>query len=98
MSNGTLHLTSQNLSVVDDVDVVPKGNTGLDEDDQNPEVTDLGDGYVEINGYVFYENWDEIDPPGSEGEPEIPHEVVTAEFEAMLKQRLRRGWSVFRDA
>ena len=90
MSKGTLHLASRHVSVVDDVD------DELAEDDavselavQKLDVIDLGDGYVELNGTVFYEDWDEIDPPGSDDEPGIPHEVVMAEIWAMLKKPVR---------
>jgi hypothetical protein len=69
-------LASESISVVDDVSSVAEPDSGTGPDEQNFEARDLGDGYVEINGYVFYENWDEIDPPGSDDEPEIPHEEV----------------------
>lgn len=45
------------------------------------------DGFVTVGGYVFYENWDEIDPPGrDDDEPEIPHEEVMAKIRALLKK------------
>jgi len=43
------------------------------------------DGTLELNGYFFEVDWDEIDPP--EGHPdaqEIPHETVVAEIRAFL--------------
>ena len=43
------------------------------------------DGTLELNGYFFEVDWDEIDPP--EGHPdaqEIPHETVVAEIRALL--------------
>jgi len=93
MRKGTLHLASQDISVVDDVDdelVEDDVESESVEIDWNPKATDLGDGYVEINGYVFYENWDEIDPPGSDDEPEIPHEEVMAYVADLLKKRRAR--------
>ena len=43
-------------------------------------VIDHPDGTVEIDGYFFEINWDEIDPPdGSADGPGIPHEEAMAE-------------------
>ena len=53
----------------------------------DPEVIDLGGGYIEINGNVFYEDWDEIDPPDCENEEEIPHEEVMAYLRDLIKKR-----------
>jgi hypothetical protein len=79
-------LKSEDISVVDDVstDVVLESVGELE--GQNVEVRDLGGGYVEINGYVFQEDWDEIDPPGSEDEPEFSHEEVVAGIRNLAKE------------
>jgi hypothetical protein len=46
----------------------------------DPEVIDLGDGYIGSNGHVFHEDLGKIDPPASEDEEEIPHDQVMARF------------------
>jgi hypothetical protein len=89
MQIGPLHLASQDISVVDDVshDSVECVSQGSGGSDQDSEVIDRGDGYIEINGNLFYENWDEIDPPGSDDEPEIPHEEVVAYIRDLVEKR-----------
>ena len=43
-------------------------------------VIDHPDGTVEVDGYFFEVDWDEIDPPdGSAEGPDIPHEEAMAE-------------------
>lgn len=93
MSKGTLHSASEGLSVVDDVEDAPACSSQVARDaHDDPEVIDLGGGYIEINGNVFYEDWDKIDPPGCEDEEEIPHEEVMAYLRELERQnRERRG-------
>jgi hypothetical protein len=86
VSRGTPHFSSECVSVVDDVlDSLVSSSRQVESDD-NQQVIDLGNGYLEIDGCVFYEDLDEI--AGSDGDevPGIPHEVVMAEIREMLKK------------
>jgi hypothetical protein len=79
-------LSSAEISVVDDQpESTVRTSEAINERGEVIEVIHLGDGYVDINGYIFHDDWDEIDPPGSDDQPEIPHEVVMAEIFEMLK-------------
>ncbi len=92
MRNGPMFFASRDLSVVDDVadTLVARGDQDPDEIGQSHPAIDLGGGYIEINGYVFHEDWNEIDPPGSDDEPEIPHEEVMAYLHDLVKKRRQR--------
>ena len=93
MRKGTQHLASKGISVVDDMSDSPiarRTSEAIDEEGELVEVLHLEDECIEVNGYVFHENWDEIDPPGGDDGPDIPHELVMAETRAMLRKPVER--------
>ena len=77
---------SSDVSVIDDRSecTVRHTSEAVNEKGEVVKVVHLDGGYVEFDGYVFHEDWDEIDPPGSDDEPGIPHELVVAEIREML--------------
>ena len=93
MQESVRTFSSMDVSVVDDrsESVVRRTSEAVNERGEVVEVVHLDDGYVEVDGYVFHEDWDEIDPPGSDDEPGIPHEVVMAEIREMLRKPIGRG-------
>ena len=74
------------VSVVDDISNESASGSSNSVNEHQADVHDLGNGYVQINGHVFHENWDEIDSPKHDEEPAIPHEEVMASIYALLKQ------------
>ena len=91
MSKGTSHSASGELCAIDGIDDAPASSPTCGRDVQeDPEVIDLGGGYIEINGNVFYEDWDAIDPPGSDDEEEIPHEEVMAYLHNLVREMRER--------
>ena len=83
-----MHESVRPDSVVDDrtdESIIRRTSEAVNERGEVIEVVHLDGGYVDINGYIFHDDWDEIDPPGNDDEPDIPHEVVMAEIFEMLK-------------
>lgn len=65
------------------VDVVYPDNSQL----QNHMVSECGRfESFDYNGYHFEVDWDEIDPPGIDDEPGIPHEQVMREMRELEEQ------------
>ena len=83
-------LASQSISAADDLCSNLATEIDSVSSDHHVDQNASADGLVQIGDYVFYENWDEIDPPGSDDEPGIPHEVVVAKIWAMLKKPVDR--------
>ena len=81
-------LASESVSAVDDVVDKRVVIQHADPFGEQPDAIPLGGGYIQIGEYVFYEDWDEIDPPGADDEPETPHEVVMARFRESLKKTI----------
>ena len=86
MSRGTPHFSSEGASVVDEVVDSLVSHSRQIESDDNQQVIDLGNGYLEIDGCVFYEDLDEIAGRDGDEVPGISHEVVMAEIREMLKK------------